>query len=140
MVGTTAKPPRLNRAYLTCAGGILLDASVTGGHIGLDTEHNEALYGSGLSAAQILEGSDAPEPPPAFKPVYELINSIVARAASDQRKFSGFEKHWAPQVCSCAVLRNRCCLLSSRGVSTGMCIGCGCERPAFGTSLKKCGG
>jgi len=30
--------------------------------------------------------------------VYELINGIVARAAGDPRKFSGFEKHWAPQA------------------------------------------
>ena len=54
--------------------------------------------------AQILEGSDAPSPPEAFKPVYELINSIAARAASDPRKFSGFEKHWAPQARAFAVL------------------------------------
>ena len=117
------------------SGGLLLDASVTGG--------NRALYGSGVTAAQvflllrqlrnnhyeskacchnetsrsrqsktedlssdsrgdcpaqILEGSDAPDPPATFKPVYELINSVVARADSDPRKFSGFEKHWAPQV------------------------------------------
>ncbi len=36
------------------SGGLLLDASVTGGSISLDAEHNGALYGSGVSAAQVL--------------------------------------------------------------------------------------
>jgi len=36
------------------SGGLLLDASVTGGSISLDAEHNDALYGSGVSAAQVM--------------------------------------------------------------------------------------
>lgn len=58
---------------------------------------------------QILEETVSAEPPAAFKPVYELVNSIIAHADSDPRKFNGFEKHWSPQVqClaleSCVVL------------------------------------
>ena len=37
----------------TGSGGILLDASLTGGNITVDDEHNELLYGAGVTAAQV---------------------------------------------------------------------------------------
>ena len=44
----------------TGSGGLLLDASVTGGHISLDTEHNEALYSAGVTASQVRFPSHLP--------------------------------------------------------------------------------
>lgn len=37
----------------TGSEGVLLDASLTGGRITVDSEHNELLYGAGITAAQV---------------------------------------------------------------------------------------
>lgn len=79
------------------SGGLLLDTSLTGGRITVDTEHNELLYGVGVTASQIVDAASTVEPPAAFAPVYDVVNGIVAAAAADPRKFHGFKKHWSPQ-------------------------------------------
>ena len=61
------------------------------GGLSMETDHSTCVL-------QILEDPFAFKAPEAFHPVYDLVNSIIAHAESDPRKFHGFEKHWSPQV------------------------------------------
>ena len=79
----------------------LLSAEVlcTGGKISLDKEGNAAIYGASTDTERVLAApSSTHNPPAALRPLYETLDEIAADAEGDQRKFSGFKKHWHPDT------------------------------------------
>ena len=71
----------------------------TGGKISLDKEGNAAIYGASTDTERVLAAPlSTHSPPAALRPLYETLDEIAADAERDQRKFSGFKKHWHPDT------------------------------------------
>ena len=65
----------------------------------MDKEGNAAIYGASTDAESILAApSSTHNPPAALKPLYDALDEIAGDAEGDQRKFSGFKKHWHPDT------------------------------------------
>ncbi len=65
----------------------------------MDKEGNAAIYGATTDAESILAApSSTHNPPAALKPLYDVLDEIAGDAEGDQRKFSGFKKHWHPDT------------------------------------------
>lgn len=81
----------------TVAEGMLLDVSLIGGSITVDSKHNEALYGPESTPMTIIvKASTSGQTPPAFQAVYSVLADIISNADSDPREFKGFRVDLSP--------------------------------------------
>eukprot|EP00884_Botryococcus_braunii_P003410 jgi/Botrbrau1/1306/Bobra.0063s0023.1 len=80
------------------ADGAMVDFTINGGKISVDTDANVALYGPGITPEQILttSASNSPVSLPGVSELYEALQLVTDGARADPRKFAGFETVWKP--------------------------------------------